>query len=179
MRALDAGAQGVIVPLIENPETAKAIVSACRFPPEGTRSWGSPRPPMGVLDIDLGRANREVVCLAMVETAEGMANLDAIASVEGLDGIYVGPSDLALSHGMHPLEGRADTRHRDLVQKILEACRRHGLVAGIQCHDIEYAAQWLKVGFQMVSVGSDAGFVGAAAREVVIALRPTNPQFRL
>lgn len=103
-QALDAGAQGVIVPLIDTPEQARAAARACRFPPLGTRSYGPMRAGLrsGPRTADM---NAEVACIAMIETHEGLANLDAIAAVEGIDGLYVGPGDLMLAPG-----GRDDHR---------------------------------------------------------------------
>ncbi|MDF3608193.1 aldolase/citrate lyase family protein [Paracoccus sp. DMF-8] len=100
-QALDAGAQGVIVPLIDRPEQAAAAVRACRFPPEGGRSYGPMRAGLRSGPRTAGM-NAEIACVAMIETREGLDNLDAIAAVPGLDGLYVGPGDLMLALGAKP-----------------------------------------------------------------------------
>ncbi len=173
MKVLDAGAMGVIVPLINNRTEALAAVSACRYPPEGTRSFG---PLRGALYGGRGYAqdsNGEIACIAMIETRDGLANLEEIVTTPGLDGIYIGPSDLALSLGMSALGDTDDPRHLEAVGHILAVCRQHGVPAGIHTSSLAFAQRRLEAGFQFVTLGSDGGFLMRAVIEDLAAAKGT------
>ncbi len=150
--ALDAGAMGVIVPLVNSPEEAASAASACRFPPAGGRSIGANR----VLLLEGGdyyeRADDAVACMPMIETLEAIAVLDEILSVPGVDVAYVGPSDLALSMGYRP--GTTAPDYLDMLDTIVEACNRHDVIPGIQATP-GTAADRLERGYRMVTVVSD------------------------
>jgi 4-hydroxy-2-oxoheptanedioate aldolase len=170
MKALDAGAWGVIVPLINSAEDAARAVSACRYPPQGMRSYGPVRA-AGVLGsrdpVELGGA---VVCLVMVETREGLERVEEIASTPGLDGIYIGPSDLALSLGLAPTLDVQEDEHAEAITRIKEACHRSGIAAGIHAASGEWARKHVEAGFDMVTVATDAALLRAAAlREITVA----------
>lgn len=170
MKILDAGAIGVLVPLVNTAEEAARAVAACRYPPVGNRSYGPVRAGVvtGSVDpADLG----QVLCLVMVETAEGLANVDEIASTPGVDGIYVGPSDLSLALGLPPGYEHAEREHVDAIESIRDACARHGIVAGIQCDSGPLAARRRAQGFQMVTVGIDASFMRTLAGQELAAAR--------
>lgn len=155
MRALDAGAHGVIVPMIDTAEQAAAMVAACRYPPAGMRSYGPTRAAVahGVSDPDeLAR----VACILMIETEQGLANLAAIAATPGVDALYVGPSDLALTVGLRPGSAAGQPAHEAAIHRVREACERHGLVAGMHCTEGAVAAQRHAEGFRMVTVTGDA-----------------------
>jgi len=130
-RALDAGAQGVIIPLVETPEQAAEAAFACRYPPRGGRSWGALRPMLEQPAYTPAIGDEQALCFAMVETEKGVGNIDAIAAVDGVDVVYVGPSDLASSAGLPPGLALQDGRHRELVETIARACRRAGRWCGI------------------------------------------------
>ena len=119
-------------------------------------------------------ANRSVVCMVMIETVEGMAALDEILAVPGVDGVYVGPNDLAVTHGLKPDATASTPEHRRLIETILEACGRHGVTAGIHCAGPETAARWREAGFRMLNVDNDALFVRGGAARVLEALRGTK-----
>lgn len=162
MKALDAGAQGVVVPLVSTADDAARAVAACRYPPRGIRSYGPvvAATMMGSRDTaDLER----VACIAMVETREGLENLDAIAATPGLDAIYVGPADLALGLGLPPAYEHDDREHADAITAIREACERHGIVPGIHAADGHMARRRVEEGFRMVTVGQDLSLVAAGA----------------
>ena len=163
MRLLDAGAYGVICPQVDSPELAERFVSACRYPPAGTRSFG---PARGVLygGADyFDHANTHVLALAMIESREALDALDAILDTPGLDGIYVGPNDLALSLGARP--GAEHTSPvSDAIARILAATRQRGLLAGIFCADATLARQRLAEGFHLVTPGNDAGVLGQGCK---------------
>ncbi len=170
MKALDAGAQGVIVPMVNSAEEARRVVGACRYPPDGYRSWGPIRAALGVDGYSPATANRRVVVAVMIETVGGVASADEIVSVPGVDAVYVGPNDLAVTHGMSPSADRFGEEHQRIVETVLDACRRHDVVAGIHCGSVETAMRWRERGFRMFNVTSDAIFMRTGATQVVRAL---------
>jgi 4-hydroxy-2-oxoheptanedioate aldolase len=171
MKALDAGAQGVIVPMVNSREEAERAAGACRYPPLGYRSWGPTRAALQVSGYGTENANRAVVCMVMIETVEGLAAIDEILSVPGVDGVYVGPNDLAVTHGMKPDATASAPEHRRLIEKILEACVRRDLIAGIHCAGPDTATRWQEAGFRMLNVDNDSAFLRAGAARVLEAIR--------
>jgi 4-hydroxy-2-oxoheptanedioate aldolase len=174
MRALDCGAEGVIVPMVSNAQQARDAVRACRYAPDGYRSWGPTRASLGHDDYSPHTANEGVVCVVMIETQEAMDNLDSILEVKGVDGIYIGPSDLAVAYGIAPTGDPTDARHIALIDTILRSCQKHRVTAGINCDSVESAIRWRDLGFRMLNVASDAKFVRNGATNVVRALRETS-----
>jgi 4-hydroxy-2-oxoheptanedioate aldolase len=170
MKALDAGAQGVIVPMVNSADDAHRVVGACRYPPDGFRSWGPIRAALGVDGYSPATANRRVVVAVMIETVAGVAAADEIVSVPGVDAVYVGPNDLAVTHGKSPSADEFDGEHAQIVETVLGACQRHGVVPGIHCGSIETALRWRERGFKMFNVTSDGIFLRAGATRVVQAL---------
>jgi 4-hydroxy-2-oxoheptanedioate aldolase len=165
MRVLDLGASGVVVPLVSSPAEAERAAAACRYPPEGVRSWGPVRT-APALGADAAERNRRVLCLVMVETREGVESLDAICAVPGVDGVYIGPRDLGLSYGLEPGE-ELDA----VVERILTTCRAHGVPAGIHTRSGEAARRYAEAGFLFASVATDRELLaGAARRELAAAL---------
>ncbi len=171
MKALDAGAYGVIVPMVNSVHEARAAVAACRYPPDGIRSFGPIRAALYGGPGYARNANQELACVVMIETAEALAAVDEIVAVPGVDAVYVGPSDLGLSRGRSPKGDDDDPAHLADVARVLEACRRHGVVAGIHCSSLAFARRWLAAGFLMVTVGADSGFLARAAASDLAALR--------
>lgn len=173
---LDAGAQGVIVPMVSTKAEAEAAVMACRYPPHGVRSFGPIRAAVVSARRDADSLGNSVVCFVMVETREGLENIDAIASTPGLDGIYIGPADLALGMGLPPDLDKSEPEHVAAVQRILDACKRHGVVAGIQCASGKFGKQYASQGFGLVTVGKDSSLLQAAAKnEILIATGKVEP----
>jgi 4-hydroxy-2-oxoheptanedioate aldolase len=169
---LDVGADGVIVPLVNTAAEAEAAVSACRYPPLGTRSFGPSGASIGREFTPEG-ANRDVACLVMVETKEGLANVHEIASVPGLDGIYVGPNDLALSHGLPTMLVDHGPVLTEAIAQIAESCRRHGITAGVAVYEPDAAAavaKWRSFGYTLFGLPSDALLLRRAAAELVASL---------
>lgn len=152
---LDAGAYGVIVPMVNNRAEAEKAAGACRYAPLGYRSNGANRARYYVGQEYFQHANDEVICLVMIETEEALANLDEIASTPGLDGLYIGPTDLAISLGLPPLMDHKDSRHVEAVQKILDTARKHGIQAGIHTTGAEEARRRIEQGFSFTTLGSD------------------------
>lgn len=162
-KALDAGAAGVIVPLVNTAEEAAAAVAATRYPPVGIRSYGPVRSMLRIGPAP-AEANDATVVLAMVETPQGLANVEAIAATPGLDGIYIGPSDLTLAVGGTWTSDPAVAEEFDrALIRIRQACEQSGIAAGIHTASGEIAAQRLAAGFTFVSVGSDLVHLEAAA----------------
>src|SRR3989442_4645780 len=174
MKILDAGVYGVICPMINSRAQAEALVAACKYAPRGYRSWG----PVGASIYaggDYGdRANDDLIVMPMVETAEAVKNIDEILSVPGVDAVYVGPSDLSLTLGCKPRLDQTDPPVVEAQQRIVEACKRHGVVAGIHNATAAYALQMIAAGYQFVTLASDSRFLAAKAAEEVAAVRKTG-----
>ncbi len=159
MRALDAGAYGVMCPSIETAEECRRFVGACRYAPLGYRSVGPRRAMLYAGSDYVARANETLLAIVQIETAKGIENLDAIASVEGLDMLFIGPSDLGLSLGRAVTADQTDPVVMAAIDKVLAAARRHGIGAGIFCKSADYAAAMAKKGFDLVTVTSDEGLL--------------------
>lgn len=172
MKALDAGAMGVIVPMVNNREEAARAVSACRYPPEGGRSFGPIRAAMYGGRGYTREANSQIACIAMVETAEALENLDEIASTPGLDAIYIGPSDLGYALGLGPMAMDQDL-HKQTVERILEACKKHNIAAGIHTGALSQTQFHLKQGFNFVTLGTDSAFMMRTAGTELATARQT------
>jgi 4-hydroxy-2-oxoheptanedioate aldolase len=171
MRVLDGGAYGVVVPLINNKADAERAVSAMRYPPAGGRSSGPARAAMYGGAGYQQWANDELACIVMIETAEGIEKLDEILSVPGVDAAYIGPSDLAYAIGLQPTGDNDDPKHAATVNRIFDACKRHKVAPGIHTGSVEYTTRYLKQGFQMVTLGSELGFIRQEAAGGLAAAR--------
>jgi 4-hydroxy-2-oxoheptanedioate aldolase len=171
MRFLDAGAYGIICPMISTAKDAAELVSACRYPPQGSRSFG---PARGILygGADyLDGANQEILVLAMIETREGLSNLEDILAVPGLDGIYVGPNDLSLALGFRPENESSVPEVINAIELVRRRTVEMGKIAGIFCSSGEMAAMRIAQGFDLVTPGNDAMLLRAAMRHAVNASR--------
>jgi 4-hydroxy-2-oxoheptanedioate aldolase len=171
MKLLDAGAMGIICPMINTREQAEAFVGACRYSPEGFRSFGPTRAVLYAGNDYAAHANSSIITMAMIETGEAYENLESILTTPGLDAIYVGPSDLSLS-----MTGRAGSDHTeppmyDVVMAIKDAAQRHGVVTGIHTGDPAYSARMIGEGFQFVTVGSDSRLLTMASQQVLATAR--------
>lgn len=164
-KALDAGIQGVIVPMVSTAAEAAEAVAACRYQPRGTRSFGPVRAQVVMETRDIKLVGDSVLCFVMVETRQGVENVDAIAATPGLDGIYVGPADLALGLGLPPNLDKEEPEHVAAVQKILDACRRHNIIAGIQCGSGKAARKFADQGFRFVTFTKDSSILPAAVEK--------------
>jgi 4-hydroxy-2-oxoheptanedioate aldolase len=167
MKALDAGAAGVLVPMVNSPEEARAATEACRFPPQGIRSWGPVRPSLYARNYSPEIANKQVVCAVMVETVEAVERIDEILDVPGIDAVFVGPNDLAVSAGFLPTGDPTEPEHADLIRSILKASQRRDIVAGIACGDAELARRWRDQGFRMLALPSDISLLSKAAARLL------------
>lgn len=173
-KALDAGIQGVIVPMVNNRIEAARAVAACRYGPGTTRSYGPLRASMVMGSRDTSIVGNQVLCFAMVETREGVANIEEIASTPGLDGIYIGPADLALGLGLPPDLDKKEPEHIAAVQTILTMCQKYKIVPGIQCGSGIAARQQVESGFRMVTYFKDSAALPVAAKRELAAARDTG-----
>ncbi len=169
MKTLDAGAYGVICPMVNSAEEAEAFVSYCRYPPRGQRSFGPIRA-MLYAGADYGRhANEEVLAIAMIETRAALDALDAILAVPGLDGVYVGPSDLSASLGLMPQLDPDGGEVLEAITTIAKATKAKGLVAGIHCMAPAYVRKMFGLGYDFASIASESRLMALKAQEVIAA----------
>lgn len=174
MKALDAGCEGVICPMIGTAEEAARLVSFMRYPPDGVRSYGPTRAAFAHGADYMVGASKRILAFAMIETAEGLENLEEIVATPGLDGIYVGPNDLTLSVTAGRLPSGLDREEPEMqahLKAIAAACARHGRIAAIHCGTAAYAAKAIGWGYRMTTVGGDVRFLSAGAAEAVADFR--------
>ena len=165
MKALDYGAYGIIVPLISTPADAAAAVAACRYPPRGYRSSGPIRAQhFGGADY-LAKADDEIVVIAMIETKEGLANLDAICATPGLDAVYIGPADLSFALGLPPRADNPDPLHMEACDRVRDAAHKAGIKACMHCASAAFAAGAIKRGFDLVMLTADIACMIAGAKK--------------
>jgi 4-hydroxy-2-oxoheptanedioate aldolase len=171
MKSLDAGAYGVICPMINTREDAQKLVAWTHYAPRGVRSFGPVRALLyGGADYP-SKANDTIVTFAMIETAQALDNLDDILSVEGLDAIYIGPSDLSLSLGCTPTLDDVDPKAAQAIEHILARARHHNVVAAIHNAGTDSAIKRQAMGFQLVTVSSDARLIAAGAQQIMSKMR--------
>ena len=171
-KVLDAGAYGVICPMVNTVEEAKAFVSYCRYPPAGARSNGPIR--AGIYGVSTGyqkTANEEILCIPMIETQQAVGNLEAILDVPGIDAVYIGPSDLGFSYGLIPVLDREEPQILEIYEKIIRETGKRGIAACVHCGSAAYAKRAIGMGFKLVTVGNDSGLMLTAAKAVVAEVR--------
>ena len=174
-RALDAGAQGIMIPHVQNADEAAAIVQHLRFPPLGHRSAYGTGPALGYAAVGQGEVNgvlnREELVIAMLETPEAIEEADAIAAVPGIDMVHIGALDVSNMMGI-PAAYR-DPRMQDVFRKIADACAAHGKAMGVGGARGDSALQQdlVRLGVRYLTTGSDVSYLMAAARAEVGALR--------
>ena len=167
-KVLDAGAYGVIAPMVNTEAEARAFVQYCKYPPDGTRSNGPIRAgAYGSGGTYQATANDDCLVIPMIETKTALDNLDAILDVPGIDAIYVGPSDLGLSLGMAPKLDREEPEILRIYERLLEATGKRGIAAGLHNATPEYANRMIRMGFKLVTILNDVGLMQKAAREAV------------
>ena len=166
MRALDLGALGVVVPMISTPEQALAAAQAGRYPPDGIRSFGPVRNPYVAAEEKADAP----LCFVMIETAEALDNLEAIAATPGVDGLFVGPVDLALSLGLGPALVMPE-KVLAAISDVVATCKRHGKIAGCPSFGLPNAKALAERGVQFIAIGSDAGFIRRGAASDLAEMR--------
>jgi 4-hydroxy-2-oxoheptanedioate aldolase len=169
-RLLDEGALGIVVPMVHTAADAKAAADACRYPPTGARSWGWSR--AAAYGDDYPHAvNDEIFLAVQIESAQAVENAEAILATEGVDGCWIGPSDLTLSLGYRPGAEESKPVLRAATDRVLEACRKTGKVPGYAGSSPAEGRELAQRGFRFITAGSDAGFMISGAREGIKTLR--------
>lgn len=166
MRALDAGAMGIICPMINTKKEASKFVGACRYPPGGYRSYGPIRANLYSGADYFENSNEKIITLAMIETAEAVRNIDDILSVEGLDGVYIGTMDLSISLGIEDHGELSNPILRDAIVKIVASVKKHHLVVGMHTRSIEEIKLLQDIGIQIITPINDSKLFQAAAENV-------------
>ena len=170
-KLLDAGAVGLICPMINSAEDAARLVRYAFYAPTGERSFGPPRAIMAHGPDYAQTANEQIVTLAMVETKQALDELDGIVATSGLTGVYIGPSDLSLSMGYTPKLDPDEPAVMSAIQRILETAKTAGIRAGIHCLSPAYAREMISMGFDLVTVGSDVWLLTSATAAALEAVR--------
>jgi 4-hydroxy-2-oxoheptanedioate aldolase len=174
MKTLDAGAYGLICPMVNSGEEAAEFVRHARYPPHGLRSFGPTRVNFSAGANYAAEANDEILCFAMIETAEAVKNLNDIVATRGIDGVYVGPADLTLgvTNGrLPPGFDRREPEMIEVIQQVSKAASNAGIIAGIQCGTEEYAKEVVDWGYKMVTLTNDVRLLASSARASVDKMR--------
>lgn len=165
-RLLDEGSMGIIVPMVDTAEQARAAADACLLPPAGKRSWGWGRAKIYGSDY-AERINEQLFVAVQLESAQAVSNAEAILSVPGVDGCWTGPSDLSLDLGFHPSEMDEREEHARALEAILQACANTGKIPGIAGRSVDDALHRAKQGFRFITASSDATMLSAGAADAV------------
>ena len=171
-KVLDGGAYGVICPMINTRQEAENFVSYCKYPPRGTRSNGPIR--AGLYGSSSGyqaTANDETLCIPMIETRTAVENMEAILDVEGIAGVYVGPSDLGFSYGLVPKLDRDEPEILKIYEKLVKECDKRKIYPGIHCSGPAAAARAIGLGFRLVTLLNDSGILATGAKSWVAETR--------
>ncbi len=174
MKALDAGAYGVICPMINTRSEAEQLVSYVRYPPTGVRSFGPSRALFSTGGGYAEEADDEMICLAMIETAQAFENLEDILATPGLDGVYIGPADLTLGLQGKKYAPGFDRREPEMIEalkRILDRAHKAGKRAALHNGTADYAAEAVKWGFDLVTVSNDVRLLAGAAEASVKKFR--------
>jgi 4-hydroxy-2-oxoheptanedioate aldolase len=174
MRALDLGVRGVICPMIGSREEAERFVRACRYPPAGARSYGPIRAQHGSGRDQTERANADVLLFAMIETPDGRTNLEEIASTTGLDGLFVGPTDLGLTLGLDRPGDLTDDGLLEHLDAILAVAENAGLIPAVHAPDPRRAAEMAAHRFRFISCAVDTDLLARGADDALRTARGTG-----
>jgi len=176
MKLLDAGAYGIVCPMINTPAECEEFIQNCRYAPRGRRSFGPIRAAQYAGADYWKYANETILTIAMIETQQALDNLDAILKVDSLDAIYVGPSDLGLSLGHQPMADPTAPKVMDAIKFIINTAKKHKIPAGIHCGAPAWAREMIGLGYQLVTLGNDNSLLQGAARAAVAATREGVPK---
>lgn len=163
-KALDAGAEAVVIPMVNSRDEAERAVGGCRYAPEGTRSFGPVRSGLFLNEAPPSEVNGEVLCIVMIETVAAVERADEICSTPGVDAVYVGPADLAVSMGLIPGAASRSPEHASAIEHVRAVSTAAGVIPGIHTAGGEQARAYLDAGFRMVSIATDAALLRAAHR---------------
>jgi 4-hydroxy-2-oxoheptanedioate aldolase len=167
MQALDAGAYAVIAPMINSQAECRAFVEACRYAPQGYRSWGPVRAELYGGPDYFARANDTVLPIAMIETEAAAERVEEIVSVPGLAGVYIGPADLSITLGLSPPGDEPEPHVVRLIESVIQAAARRGIAAGTHANTPAFARKMIKAGCKFVVLGVDMGFIAPGARALL------------
>lgn len=174
-KVLDGGAYGVICPMINTREEAERFVAAAKYPPRGTRSNGPIRAMMyGSAGTYQQTANDETLCIPMIETKTAVENLESILDVKGIAGVYIGPSDLGFSYGLHPTLDRTEPEIIKIYERIVKECDKRGIFPGIHCSGAAGAALAIERGFKLVTILNDSGLLAMSAKSHIAETRKNS-----
>ena len=176
MKTLDAGAGGIICPMINTQEDAQKLVEYSMYAPVGARSFGPIRAKYVYEENYADIANQSILIIAMIETKTAIDNIDDILSVDGIDAIYIGPADLSLSLGATPKFDQDDPIVLENIEYILKKAKEYNKFAGIHNGDVNYALKMTSLGFDFVTVASDAMLIAKGANELVNGFRRQKVQ---
>ncbi len=168
-KVLDAGAMGVIIPMTNTVEETRAAVAACRYPPEGARSYGPGRVTLYAGADYFDHANEEVAVIPMIETKQALDSIDDILSIPGIDAVYFGPSDMSISLGLPPRVDN-DGVWEEARLRIASACQQHGVIAGVHAN-ADLAEKHAAAGYRMIMITSDVGVMASTAAQNIAAVR--------
>ena len=171
MKSLDAGAYGIICPMVNTREDAQRLMSYTHYAPKGSRSFGPVRANLYGGPDYAAQANDTIVAFAMIETQQALDNLDDILSVEGLDAVYIGPSDLSLALGCRPVFDDVDPPVAQAIQHILKRAKAHGVRAGVHNGVPDVARRRAAMGFDFVTLSSDARILMGMSQQLLAAMR--------
>jgi 4-hydroxy-2-oxoheptanedioate aldolase len=163
MRALDAGAYGLICPMIETVADCEKFIGACRYAPAGYRSYGPRRAAIYAGDDYALHANDTVLTIAQIETVKGLGNIESIAALPGLDMLYLGPNDMRLTMGMRPNTRVEEPEILAVCERVIAAARKAGIRSGMFCSNIEDAKRMIDMGFDHVTAILDDVLLSAGA----------------
>ncbi|MGH3631002.1 MAG: HpcH/HpaI aldolase family protein [Sciscionella sp.] len=164
-RALDAGADGVIVPMVETREDVQHAIEACKYAPLGVRSWGPMRAALRTKGFTPESANERVVCIPQVETVRGVDNISEIVEVAGVDIVYIGPNDLAISAGLPPDLRQSNPKHVELIDRVIKMCREKGIPVGTHVPTPDDCAEWSNRGFAFQAMYLEASEFARGLRD--------------
>ena len=165
-KALDAGAYGIICPLINDREDCKKFIDSCYYPPKGKRSFG---PTLASIDADnyFRQANTRILSIIMIETKESVINLEDILKNKELDMLYIGPYDLSISYGVSPEKVFKNKKMLDRYTQILKLAKKAKKKVAIHCSGALIASYFLKLGFDMVTVSTDLNLLNKAIADEI------------
>lgn len=161
MRLLDAGADGIIIPMVDTAAQAEQAVAACRYPPRGHRSFGPTRAGLIAEEPYFDHADESTMVFVMIESASALDELPDILDTPALDGAYIGPADLSLSMGFPPETDSARAEHQAAIKRVIAACHRRGQVVGLHTAGPPFATQAESWGVDFVTIATDASILKA------------------
>lgn len=172
-QSLDAGAQGIMLPRVTHPSQVHQVLEMMKYPPVGRRGLAMSRGQSdfraGPLAENMAHANANSLLMVQVETAEALQHLDEIVSIQGVDVLFIGPTDLSISLGV---PGQPEAPELiEAIERVLERCKAHGIATAIQANDLAYAQRWVKQGMEIISYGSEVGLLAAAAAAGIQSIR--------